>query len=173
MALIPVHTYQGINMGDPKAIDHVYKNMPYGLDEPRRCKTNKRRSAILRASQPDLDQEQMPLTTEYSLEERKKTRNRIAQRKHRERKCVVLPRACGAEDFGSPGLKHDSVPGTIGEGERKRDRSQSFSPTGSTWETTWESLAQSFSPRFSMEDQTDCKDQLRYQTRISYNECES
>ena len=65
-------------MGDPKAIDHVYKNMPYGLDEPQRCKTNKRRSAILRASQLDLEQEQMLLTTEYSLEDQKKTRNRIA-----------------------------------------------------------------------------------------------
>lgn len=105
----------------------------------------------------------MILTTEHSLEDRKKTRNRIAQRKHCERKCVLLPRAYSGEGFGSTGLRNDSVPGTIGEGVRQRDRSQSFSPISSAWETPWESLAQSFSPKFGMEDHTEFKDQLKYQ----------
>ena len=134
---------------------------------------NEKTCAFLRASQPNLEQERMLLTTEHSLEDRKKSRNRIAQRKHRERKCVLLPRAYGAEGFGSPGLNNDWVSETIGEGERKRDRSQSFSPTGSAWETPWKSLALSSSPRFGMEDQADCKDQHRYQNRMSYSEYES
>ena len=113
------------------------------------------------------------LLIEHSLEDRKKTRNRIAQRKNRERKCVPLPRTGGAEGFGSPGLKNDSILGTIEEGERERDRSQSFLPTRLAWKTPCGSLAQSVGPRFGMEDQAQCSNQLRCQARMSYNECES
>ena len=70
------------------------------------------------------------LLTEHSLKDPKKTRDRIAQRKHCERKCILLPSACGAEVLGSPGLKNDSILGTIREGERKPDKPQSFLSTG-------------------------------------------
>ena len=99
MALIPVHMYQRVKMSDPQPIDHVYKNIPCGLDQPRSYKTKERRSSILRAVQPNLEQEQMLLMTEQSHQDRKTTRNRIAQRKHRERKCALLRPACGAEGF--------------------------------------------------------------------------
>lgn len=64
-------------------------DMPRGLDQPRDCNTKETRNGTFGASPPYREQEQTLLLTQQSPEDQKKTRNRIAQRKHRQRKWVL------------------------------------------------------------------------------------
>ncbi|CAD6567305.1 MAG: hypothetical protein ASARMPREDX12_000196 [Alectoria sarmentosa] len=84
----------------------------------------------------------MLLPTPQSPQDQKKTRNRLAQRKHRQR------------------IRNDSILGTTREGVGTRDRVQSFSLPNSPWEAPWVNLAQSQSARAGVEDQNECKDQF-------------
>lgn len=67
--------------------------MPRAMDQPSRCKINKNRSCSFIASPSHQEQEQMLLSTQQRPEDQKKTRNRLAQRKRRERKCEMLKHA--------------------------------------------------------------------------------
>lgn len=79
-------------------------NMPPGLDGARAGTTNGR-TAPFAPSPPRPKREQMLLLTQQTPEEQKKARNRLAQRKHRERKCVLLIRArSSAYSRGHQGL---------------------------------------------------------------------
>ena len=130
--------------------------------------SEKRREAFA-ASPPLPRQEQLLLLPQQSLEDQKKARNRLAQRKHRERKFVSLQCADDtAYSFGLSGAKNVSIAETAGEEQDIHDMSQSSSLPRSAWKPTWGSLGQSQSTAPGIEGSNEYKDQLRYKTHCTY-----